>query len=75
MLKKNFPSRKNERRIKARERLMTALNGNYLIAPDAKEFHEKRMARIKKEITILDSRIMEPAVAKGIRTKKYRGVN
>lgn len=69
---KNFKGRINDRRIKALTRLETDLNKPRLVAPDAKEAHEKRVTRIKNEISILKSKIVEPAVARGMRTKKER---
>jgi len=73
MKPKNFPGRKNDRRIKVLDRLEKNLTIPIPIVQDAKEIHEKRITRIKNELVILKSRIIEPAMARGMRTKKSRG--
>ena len=72
MKPKNFLGRKNERRIKALARLEKSLNSPKLIAPDAKEQHEKHVTQQQVEIAILKAKIMEPNMARGMRTKKER---
>jgi len=73
MLQKNFSGRKNDRRIKARERLNTMLNTGKTIV-HREVLDKDDITRIKKEIKTLDDRILEPTVARGMRTKKFRGV-
>ena len=66
MLYKNNPGFRNERRIKALDRLEHPKNS-------LKE--ESNKTRVKKEIEILKSRIITSAEARGIRTKKERTSN
>ena len=82
----NSNGRKNERRIQARLRLEQRLTTDERILsafeilekPTPAELNsirylEKQIARQRKEIAILNERIVFPAVAIVKRTKKYRG--
>lgn len=73
MKPKNFPGRKNDRRIKVLSLLEKNLTIPIPIVPDTKEINEKRLVRIKNEIANLKGKIVEPMFARGIRTKKHRG--
>jgi uncharacterized protein (UPF0371 family) len=75
MLVRNFPGRKNDRRIKALARLKNNLNIHIPETPENKEDLKNRKARINREIQILEERILEPQVARGIRSKKRRKAN
>jgi DNA polymerase I-like protein with 3'-5' exonuclease and polymerase domains len=66
MLKKNSPGRKNERRIKALKRLQK---------PKKAVTEDTNKKRVSQEIQTLESRILAPMEARGIRTKKDRSSN
>ena len=72
MKPKNFPGKKNDRRIKVLDRLEKNLTIPVPATLDTK-MQEQRVTRIKNELVILKSRIIEPAMARGMRTKKFRG--
>ena len=63
MLKKNSPGRKNERRIRALERLKKP---KQVVTEDADK------GRVAVEIKILESKILTETEARGIRSKKDR---
>ena len=74
MLAKNFPGRLNDRRIKALVRLEeTDRTGKTLVHKTSLDEDSKR--RVKKEIKILEAKIITPEEARGIRTKKDRSEN
>lgn len=62
----NQPLKKNERRIKASERIMEKLK-----TPD---LPEKEINRLKSELESLNSKIVSEDAARARRTKIYRGV-
>lgn len=65
----NSPTAKNERRIGALSRLEGVLDKAEIDGGDGIDEN-----RINKEIRILAERIVAPEVARGSRSKKYKGV-
>lgn len=71
MLQKNFKGRVNDRRIRALARLQEMERTGHTLK-ERKPIDEDGQKRITREISNLESKIMEPAMARGIRTKKSR---
>jgi hypothetical protein len=83
-MKANHAGQVNARRIKVLETLKEQLKSGtktekvskltlVTTGSDQIPLEEKDVTRIKKEITILESKIMSPEVAKSLKPKKYRG--
>ena len=71
MLQKNFKGRVNDRRIKAHERLKEMERTGHTLK-EHKPIDDNGKKRIANEIKTLESKIMTPEQARGIRTKKVR---
>ncbi len=70
----NSSGRKNQRRIDVVSRLENQLkSGVKPVNNKTEPLSETDISRIKKEIEVLNKRIMSPDLANSIRNKKYRG--
>ena len=80
MLQKNFPGRKNKRRINAlkmlkkqlKEPITKEVNGKKIKLISKEEIMQYKNS-IKKQIKILEKRIQDPDNCLNIKTKKMRG--
>lgn len=72
MLQKNFRGRVNDRRISALSRLKEMERTGRTIKEN-KPIDDDGKKRIVSEINKLESKIMTPEQARGVRTKKVRG--
>lgn len=70
----NSSGRKNQRRIDVVSRLENQLkSGVKPVNNKTEPLSETDISRIKKEIEVLNKRMMSPDLANSIRNKKYRG--
>ena len=70
----NSSGRKNQRRIDVVSRLENQLkSGVKPVNNKTEPLSETDISHIKKEIEVLNKRIMSPDLANSIRNKKYRG--
>jgi len=70
MKTRNFPGRKNARRMVALEGLYDRL---YYLLENPNSFRAPKLPGIQAEIDALEGRVVDPETARDIRTKKYRG--
>lgn len=70
---RNAPFMKNGRRIRALRRLKHSLVELEKNPYPDKDYQQRMIARIQKEMSILESRILNPEVAIMRKSKKYRG--
>lgn len=66
MKTKNFPGKRNQRRISVLDKLqkeLPTLDGDK---------NKKKRKRVEKEISNLQSKVMEPGIARAIRTKSHK---
>ena len=78
MLQKNFPGRKNIRRINSLDQITYAKNNIKITDKDSKETKEYKTNKIKvleETITNTQAKILSMDAAMDIKSKKFRGSN